>query len=1057
MNTLIDAAFSRPKVVILMLLAILVAGVSAYVAIPKESTPDVAIPIVYVSMVHEGISPEDAERLLVLPMETELQSIEGLKEMSAIASEGHASVTLEFDAGFDIDQAIDDVREQVDRARVELPPDTLEPTVNEVNLSEFPVLSVSLSGRVSERTLITIARDLQDRIEGQPNVLEVTIGGDREEMLEVIIDPSVLDAYQLSFQDIANLVSSNNQLIAAGALDTGAGRMILKVPGVVSELEDIMTMPVKIQDDRVVTFQDLASVRRTYKDPESFARIDGENAVVLEVSKRTGANIIETIEGVRTLVSQAQANWPSSISVTYLLDESDQIKTMLGDLENNVITAIILVMIVIIAALGLRPGILVGLAIPGSFLTGILILYSMGYTMNMIVLFALILVVGMLVDGAIITIELAERLQSEGIAKREAFAQAAKRMSWPIIASTATTLSVFLPLLFWPGMVGEFMKYLPITVSITLIASLFMALCFVPVVGGVLGRKVSEASVGKTIKVETEHQSAKKAKGLTLKYLRVLWALLKHPGKVLAVTLVFLVGAFIAFGKYGNGVEFFPYTEPEFIQVQVHARGDLSIFEKDQIMRDVEGLLLDMDYLDAVYTRTTNGGGQGANSGTEDTIGVVQLDFVDWQVRPPAVEIEKVVRSLLANVPGIQIDINAQENGPPTGKPLQLEVSSVDSEKLEATVAQILGAMDEVGGFTNVEDTRALPGIEWELLVNREEAARYGADISSLGSAVQLLTTGLKLSEYQPDDADEELDIRLRFNDENRNMEQLNQLNIPTPNGLIPIGNFLQFETSQKTGTINRIDGARTLTIQADVEDGLLAATQSGLLRDLLLTESIDPSVSIVFGGQDENQAEAGSFLGKAFAVALVIMLGILLLQFNSFYQAFLIVTAVIFSTAGVLIFLVLSGQPFGIVMCGVGVIALAGIVVNNNIVLIDTFNEIRRDTDYSVKRAVIETAAQRIRPVMLTSITTILGLLPMVFAVTINLVDRDILVGGPSTQMWVQMSTAIAGGLLFATLLTLVFTPCMLVLGGRFSKSKNKVAAVAKRQTTKLKPVPQS
>ncbi|MDG2091199.1 MAG: efflux RND transporter permease subunit [Gammaproteobacteria bacterium] len=1057
MNTLIDAAFARPKVVILMLLAILVAGLSAYPAIPKESTPDVAIPIVYVSMVHEGISPEDAERLLVLPMERELQSIEGLKEMSAIASEGHASVTLEFDAGFDIDQAIDDVREQVDRARVELPPDTLEPTVNEVNLSEFPVLSVSLSGRVSERTLITIARDLQDRIEGQPNVLEVTIGGDREEMLEVIIDPSVLDAYQLSFQDISNLVSSNNQLIAAGVLDTGAGRMILKVPGVVSELEDIMTMPVKVLDDRVVTFQDLASVRRTYKDPESFARIDGENAVVLEVSKRTGANIIETIESVRILVTQAQASWPSSINVTYLLDESDQIETMLGDLENNVITAIILVMVVVVAALGVGPALLVGLAIPGSFLAGILILYMMGLTMNMIVLFALILVVGMLVDGAIITIELAERLKSEGLTSKAAFSQAAKRMSWPIIASTATTLSVFMPLLFWPGMVGEFMKYMPITVSITLVASLFMALCFIPVVGGIFGRNVSTATIANSKNRQAQHQSAKAAKGLNLKFLRVLWTLLKHPGKVFTVSILLLVGSFVAFGKYGSGVEFFPSTEPEFIQVQVHARGDLSIFEKDQIMSNVEDLLLNMDYLDAVYTRTTNGGGQGANAGTEDTIGVVQLDFVDWDLRPPAVELEKVVRSLLATVPGIQIDINSQEKGPPTGKPLQLEVSSIDYPKLNTTVALILDAMNEVGGFTNIEDTRALPGIEWELLVNREEAARYGADISSLGSVVQLLTTGLKLSEYQPDDADEELDIRLRFNDENRNMEQLNQLNIPTPNGLIPIGNFLQFETSQKTGTINRLDGARTLTIQADVEDGLLAATQSSLLRDLLLESSIDPAVNIAFAGQDENQSEASSFLGKAFAVALVIMMGILLIQFNSFYQSFLVISAVIFSTAGVLIFLTLTGQPFGIVMCGVGIIALAGIVVNNNIVLIDTFNEIRRDTDYSVKRAVIETVAQRIRPVLLTSSTTILGLLPMVFAITINLIERDVLIGAPSSQMWVQLSSSIAGGLLFATLLTLVFTPCMLVLGGRFSKTKRIVPPETNRQASNLKPIPQN
>jgi len=1036
MHTLIDAAFSRPRVVILVLLAIIIAGISSYISIPKESNPDIAIPIVYVSMVHEGISPEDAERLLVLPMERELQSIEGLDEMTSTASEGHASVLMEFDAGYDIELALDDVREQVDRARAELPAETLEPTVNEVNMADFPVLSVSLSGRVSERTLITIARDLQDRIEGLGNVLEVTIGGDREEMLEVLIEPDTLDAYQLSFQDINNLVQGNNQLIAAGALDSGSGRMVLKVPGVIADLDDMMNMPVKIQDDQVVTFQDIATLRRTFKDPETFARIDGENAVVLEISKRSGANIIETIESVRTLISQAQQGWPASIEVTYLLDGSEQIRDMLGELENNVITAILLVMIVIIAALGVRPALLVGLAIPGSFLAGILILNIMGLTLNMIVLFSLILVVGMLVDGAIITIELAERLHSEGLTKKEAFASAAKRMAWPIIASTATTLTVFVPLLFWPGMIGEFMKFLPITVLATLGASLFMALLFVPVVGGVIGRQVAAKTTAGTEK-HRPHQSMKKAGYLTKKYLGFLGVLLRHPAKVLVLMVGFLLGSYVAYGVLGKGVEFFPAVEPEFVQVQVHARGDLSVYEKDQIMRDVENLLLDMNYLEAVYTRTgsSGGGGMGGGSSTEDTIGVVQLEFVNWQLRPPAAELQREVRQRLANVPGIQIEMTEQEQGPPTGKPLQLEVRANDFTVLDSSVALIRDAMDEVGGFTNIEDTRTLPGIEWELVVDREEAARFGADVSSLGSAVQLLTTGLKISEYEPDDADEELDIRVRFTDENRNLERLMQLTIPTPNGQVPISNFISFETSQKTSVINRIDGSRSLTISADVEDGILAASKINELRDNLMQKSFDPQVQVQFGGQDEDQAEAGAFLSQAFAVSIVLMIIILLLQFNNFYQSFLIISAVVFSTAGVLIFLIVSGQPFGIVMCGIGIIALAGIVVNNNIVLIDTFNEVRRDTDLALIDAVLETAAQRIRPVLLTSSTTILGLIPMVLAVSINVIDQEIIVGGPSTQMWVQLSTAIAGGLLFATLLTLVFTPCMLVLGEKIFK----------------------
>jgi multidrug efflux pump len=461
MRTLIFAAMNRSRTTFLTLIFLIIGGIAAFQVIPKEANPDVTIPMIYISMTLDGISPEDSERLLIRPMEQELRSLEGVKEMRSTASEGHASVMLEFDAGFDPDTALQDVRENVDTARSKLPQEADEPRVNEINVSLFPVLSVGLSGPLSERELVTIARRLQDAIEGIPEVLEVEIGGDREDLLEVVVDPQVLESYGVDYDTLGQLVARNNQLVAAGSLDTGSGRMTMKVPGVIETIEDVMAMPIKVDGDTVITFGDVAMLQRTFKDPRGFARINGEPALVLEVSKRTGANIIETVEKVKGLIKAAESQLPEELEVRYIMDQSGEVRDILGDLLNNVLTAIVLVIVLIIAAMGPRSALLVGLTIPAAFLTGILVIWGMGLTLNIVVLFSLILVAGMLVDGAIVVSELADRNLSDGQTAASAWGEAASRMAWPIIASTATTLVVFMPLLFWPGVVGEFMKFLP--------------------------------------------------------------------------------------------------------------------------------------------------------------------------------------------------------------------------------------------------------------------------------------------------------------------------------------------------------------------------------------------------------------------------------------------------------------------------------------------------------------------------------------------------------------------------------------------------------------------
>lgn len=624
MKALIDAALSRSRTVLAVLTLLLLAGAVAYQAIPKESDPDVNIPIIYVSMVLDGISPEDSERLLVRPIEEELRSIEGVKEMTGTAYEGGGNVLLEFNAGFDADQAELDVREAVDRAKPDLPDETEEPTVNEVNISLFPVLVVTLSGDLPERTLVRLARDLRDSIETIPSVLEVVIGGDRDELVEIIVDPLLVESYGLNGNDVLDLFDRSNRLVAAGTLDTGQGRFAIKVPGLFEDIDDILNMPVKVQDDSTVRFADIAVVRRTFEDPQGFARVDGKPAVALEISKRTGENIIDTIEAVRRLVEEERLYWPDNLEVDFSQDRSEDIRNMLTDLQNNVISAVLLVMIVVVGALGLRSAGLVGIAIPGSFLTGILVLYLLGLTVNVVVLFALILAVGMLVDGAIVVTEYADRKMSEGIHRRQAYALAAKRMFWPITASTATTLAAFLPLLFWPGIVGEFMKFLPITLIATLTASLAMALIFVPTLGAQFGKASAANSAQMKALAAGDGGDLRDLGGMTGSYIRVLARALRRPGLVLVLAFAALIGAWVAFINLGKGVEFFPRVEPEQAIVLVHARGNLSIEEQDALMQEVEQRVLRFsDEFMSTYTRT---GAAGAGEDrAEDVIGQITM------------------------------------------------------------------------------------------------------------------------------------------------------------------------------------------------------------------------------------------------------------------------------------------------------------------------------------------------------------------------------------------------------------------------------------------------
>lgn len=1022
MFALIDAALSRTRTMMVLLLFVLVSGVFTYITIPKESSPDITIPIIYVSVGHQGISPKDAERLLVRPIEQELRSIEGVKEMTSTASEGHASVMLEFSVGVDLNKAMADVREAVDLAKTKLPTDSDEPTVNEVTLaSEEPALSVVLYGTVPERAIVQIARQLRDKLESYKQILEVDIAGDREDTVEIIVDPLLMESYGLDQADIYNLIAMNNRVVAAGFVDTGYGRFSVKVPSVFESLQDVLELPVKMDGKKVITVADVATVRRAFRDADSYARLDGESALVLDVKKRAGENSIETVALIKAVLEEAQQReeWPRNLLIKYTWDQSEDVKMMLNDLQNNILSAIILVVIVIIAILGVRTAFLVGISIPGSFLTGLLVLSVFGLTVNIIVLFSLIMAVGMLVDGAIVVTEFADRRMQEGVPRREAYRDAAKRMAWPITASTATTLAAFAPLLFWPDVTGEFMKYLPLTLIATLAASLVMALLFVPVLGGLIGRPQNVTQSQREQMVALHDGNYEQATGLTKIYYRSLDIALCHPFKILLSAILLAISVGFTYAKAGLGAEFFPEVDPPFFSVKVRSYGDLSIDEKDVIMRDIESIMLGHDEFESVYTRT----------GGEDEIGVIQITPVDWQYRRKVKDIIEELKQETDRYAGVEIEYKFPDAGPPVEHDLVIEMSSRDLADLDAAAKLVRHWADSYPAFTNISDSSNKGGIDWQIDIRREDAARYLADATLVGNTVQFVTNGLKLGDYLPDDSTEEVDILVRYPEEKRDIGRFEQLRVKTPAGMIPMTNFASITPEEKQDTIRRVDGHRVISVYADIKEGFNLALELPKVDEELRQLPLPASAEFQLRGQNEEQENSSAFLQSAFLVALVFMALILITQFNSFYQAFLILSAVLFSTVGVFAGLLIFQKPFGVIMSGIGVIALAGIVVNNNIVLIDTYNQLRR-RGLEKREAILRTGVQRLRPVLLTTVTTILGLLPMVLEMNIDLINQTIEFGAPSTQWWSQLATAVAGGLAFATVLTLVLTPCLLMLG---------------------------
>ena len=1221
MSGMVDWAAGRARMVMAFILLSLVVGGYAYSTLPKEGEPDIEIPALFVSVQFPGISAADSETLLVKPMETELSDLDGLKTMTGTAAENYAGVALEFEFGWDKSKIMADVRDAMSTAESKFPEGYEKYSITEINFSEFPIIIVNLTGPVPERTMARVARDLQDALEGVDAVLEAGLAGDRDEMLEVLIDPLRLEAYDVTAGELINVVQNNNQLIAAGEVQSDQGSFSVKIPSSFDEPRDVYALPVKTNGDRVVTLGDLATINLTFEDREGTARFNGEKTLALQVVKRKGYNLIDTSTQVKEIVAAQSAAWPEGLKAAVTLgtsnDQSRIVDSMVQQLLGSVFTAIALVMIVVLAALGIRAALLVGFAIPTSFLLCFAFLALMGISISNIVMFGLILAVGMLVDGAIVVVEYADARQQQGEGPMAAYVEAAKRMFWPIISSTATTLCAFLPMLFWPGVPGEFMGMLPVTLIFVLSASLVVALIYLPVMGGVTGRlerwmaqnmtaiaklrfylhlllfpivaamialplalmqplfavisaqfagmdgldilgsvipvfavvficiavlcalvavAISGVLLGLTSFFALFTRMGRGGRWVTSRLFRKEPTVIKAgyrrsgfgrliafiagnpvmPLVVAGVVFVFVGTTMIFFGNNSKGVEFFVESEPEQAIVYVLARGNLSLAEKDAIMQQAETIVLAHPGVSTAFAFAGEGGldsNTGGAQAPKDSIGQVQLETIPWEDRAlrPELDGDIVIAELteaLSAIPGIKIEILAQARGPASGKPVHLRLKSDSFTDLIAATAQARDTFEKTPGLTLIEDTRPLPGIDWQIDVDVAKAGQYGADVVTVGAMVQLVTRGLLLDTMRVDSSDEEIEIRVRLPQEDRVLSTLDTLKVRTADGLVPLSNFITRTPVPKLAEINRIDQKRYLDVKADVFPGLVKLVRTvdasqgtaqtgtaqtgtaqagettitlatmrpagdagditgpegaafkitnrtnaaqgvdlqqeldnGTLRMIpinaneriaeltkwLETRPLPAGVSYEWTGDQEDQAESQAFLSSAFTAALGLMFIILLAQFNSIYNSVLVLLAVVLSTTGVLIGMLVMDQTFSIIMTGTGIVALAGIVVNNNIILIDTYQEF---SQYMPRiEAIIRTAQARIRPVLLTTITTMAGLAPMMFGLSLDFANGGYTIDSPTALWWKQLATAVVFGLGIATVLTLLVTPSMLAI----------------------------
>ncbi|MCB9089519.1 MAG: efflux RND transporter permease subunit [Calditrichae bacterium] len=1013
--------------VFVLLVIIFVGGLTSYVGLPVESFPDIKQPVVFVAAPYVGVAPSDMETLVLKPLEDQLEEIAKIKRMTSQASEGYASITCEFEPDIEVDEAVRKVREKVDLAKPDLPKDLDDPMVQEINFENVPIMVVSITGDESLVKLKKIAEDLQDLFENVSGVLEVNLTGGLEREVKVNVNPSRLEYYKIGVEDVIAAIRQENLTIPGGATESGNLKWTVRVPGEFDSVREISDIVVKTKNGQPIYLNDLAEVYFGFKDETSYSRLNGKPSVTLTITKRSGENIIRITDEIKAILAREEANFPASTEYLIVTDMSEEIRTMVNDLENNIISGLLLVVFVLYFFMGARNGLLVGIAIPLSMLVSFIIISLLGYTLNMMVLFSLILALGMLVDNAVVIVENIYRHHEQGKGVLKAAQDGTEEVGMAVVVSTMTTLMAFLPLIFWDDIMGEFMKFLPITLIITLSCSLFVALVFNPVIASVFLR--IDPNIDKLL-------GDRLLRRLTGYYEQTLGWTLRNRWKSLgaaAFGFLMMTVIWVVFTLSEYGVELFPSIQPNQIFVEVEAPLGTRLETSDAIVRqvekriqqttDMEDYVVNVGNVQNMFDFGTSGGSSHKSQVTIDLLKSYersQNSFITMEA----------VGDAIRGIPGATVDVSKPDEGPPTGKPVEIRIKGQDFNVLARISEDIMSKIEDVPNITKLKDNYDKGKPELRVRIDREKAALFELNTSMIANTVRTAINGTEASEYRV--GTDEYDITVRFSkDFRQNYNDLLNLTVFHEGVHYPLANFASIELASGMSSINHVDGDRVVTITAE-SLGKNPAEVLEACKQRLTNYRLPAGYTMTFAGQNEEQQKSMDFLSNAFMIAIFLIFFLLVTQFNSVTLPFVIMMSVLLSFFGVFFGLWITMRPFGIIMTGIGIISLAGVVVNNAIVLIDYIQKLR-ERGLSKLEAIIEGGKTRLRPVLLTAITTILGLIPLTVGINIDFiglftgdVSKFIQFGTESSEWWSGMGIAVIFGLFFSTALTLIIVPIM-------------------------------
>ena len=1051
---MLKTLLSKASVVGLLVLCVVVFGWKVYNEMPREAAPDVDIPVVMVMTPYIGVAAKDIETLITTPIENELTSVKDVKKMSSTSAEGASIISLEFEPEVIIEDALQRVRDRVNRARTKIPDEAEETDIREISFSDFPILILTIAGPVDDAVLKRIGEDLEEDIQRITGVLEAEITGGREREIKVQVDPFRLQHFGLQLQDVVNAISAENVNIPGGDVTSGDAKFLLRVPGEFVLGSEIAGVAIKRVGDRPVFIRDVARIEDEFAERESFARMNGRPAVSIAVKKRTGANILQIADAVKALAAERSKSWPEGVSYRIVGDQSKQIRDMVSELENGIITALILVVIVLLFAMGIRNSLFVAAAIPLSMLLAIMVLYAFGFTLNMMVLFSLILALGMLVDNAIVIVENIYRHVEMGKSLKDGAIDGTAEVAGAVTASTATTVAAFLPLVFWTGIMGQFMGFMPKTVVTVLIASLVVAIIVLPVLTGRFmkrtGKPVDESGIPKNAVMRA--------------YQKVLLLSIRRRYIAAALGGVTLVGTFIAYGFLNHGTEFFPETEPNRATISVRAPDGTDLDATDDIVRQVEAILVDETNVDFYVAETGVAGGGDPMSGSQSVAHMARItvDFLpDANTAKPGedIRVEETTKTIdrlrdrIAAIAGADITIDKERMGPPVGKPIAVEVSGADFHEVGAIAARVRRELAQLEGATDLSDDYRVGRPELRLRIDRGAAKRVGADTRTVASTIRTAVAGQIASTIR--DGDDEYDIVVSVAPEYRdNLQAVLGLRIPgrldtSPDTFpVPLSTLASYDLAGGSGSIRHIDQKLVVTISGDIQEGHNENEVRGRVIEYIEKAELPAGNFLRLGGANDEQRDAQEFLSNAFLIALFLIAIVLVAEFNRFDLPFIILASVILSLIGVLWGLVLTGTPFGVMMTGLGVISLAGVVVNNAIVLLDYVQQLRAQ-GVEVREALVLAGMTRFRPVILTALTTMLGLIPMAIGLSFDFRELKWIVGSTSAQWWGPMAVAVIFGLAVATVLTLVMVPTMYSIFEDFRGLRSRIFKRANREAT--------